>query len=331
MPGARYLRIALLLVLLSALGSGGYMLIEGWGLLDALYMTVISVTTVGYSEVHPLSPAGRIFTIVLVIAGVGLFFYAIGDIAGAFLEGHIKGFMEKRRMEKAIAKLSNHFVVCGFGRIGRIISRQIADHGIPVVIVENDPEVIPEVTSEGFLYIEGDATLDETLERAGVKKARGVVCVLRSDADNVYITLTARSLNPGLMIESRASDLSSEKKMIQAGADKVISPYEVGARRMALAILKPSVTQFLDLAVHTPSFDLRVEQLPVEEGCVLDGKSLMESNIRKETGANILAVQQMTDQMIMGPDPGYVIRSGDVLIALGDSGALLALRKMTSP
>ncbi len=326
----RLLRVAVFLMALWILGIVGYMIIEGWNFFDSLYMTVISFTTVGYEEVHPLSQTGRAFTIVILMAGVGLFFYAFGILADAFVEGYLKGVLEKKKMEKAISKLSNHFIVCGYGRIGKTISRIISERNIPVVVIENDPEIIKEIEKQKHYFIEGDATQDEVLLRAGVERAKGVICVLQSDADNVYITLTARSLNPGLMIEARASDNKSEKKMIQAGADRVISPYEVGAWRMALAVLQPTVTEFLDLAVHSPDFDLRVEQLEILPGSRLDGVTLMQANIRKMTGATVLAVQQLADKMIFGPDPNYMLRGGDIMVALGREKEIASLKELAS-
>ncbi len=320
--------VTAMLVALWLFGVAGYMVIEGWSLLDSFYMTAITLSTVGYGEVHPLDPAGRIFTVVLLVWGTGTFFYAVGVITDAFFEGHLKGLLEKRRMDKAIGRLSNHYIICGFGRIGRTIAKVFQEKGIPVVIVERDQEVIKEVAETGFPFIQGDATKDEVLVAAGVKRAKGIICVLRSDADNVYITLTARSLNPGLMIETRASDHDSQRKMIQAGANHVISPYEVGARRMALAVLQPTVTEFLDLAVHSAGFDLTVEQIEIAPGSALDGVSIKDAAIRARTGCTVLAVQQPSDRMILALGPDYVFSSGETMVALGTSQGLIKLKEL---
>lgn len=326
----RWARLSALLLLLWAAGVGGYMWIEGWSFRDALYMTTISLTTVGYEEVHPLSPEGRSFTVGLLLVGVGFFFYALGLLSQAVLEGHLRGFWERRRMEKAIDKLNHHFIICGYGRIGRTIQRTISERGIPVVVVENQREVVEELSAAGLLYVEGDATQDEVLLTAGVERARGVICVLHSDADNVYVTLTARAINPGLMIVARADDANAEKKMIQAGADRVISPYEIGARRMALAVLQPTVTEFLDLAVHSTALDLKIEQVELAEDSPLVGRSLAEAAIREETGVTVLAVQQLENHMFLGPPPSYVLRGGDILVVMGDGRGLAAFRDLAS-
>ncbi len=320
--------VVLMLMALWFFGVSGYMLIEDWSLLDSIYMTAITLSTVGYEEVHPMSPYGRVFTIVLLVWGTGTFFYAVGVIINSFFEGHLKGLLEKKRMDKAIGQLNNHYIICGFGRIGRTIAKVFQEKGIPVVVVEKMDEVLKEVKEAGFPVIQGDATKDEVLIKAGVKRAKGIICVLRSDADNVYITLTARALNPGLMIEARASDHDSERKMIQAGANHVISPYEVGARRMALAVLQPTVTEFLDLAVHSAGFDLTVEQIEIAKGSELDGVSIRDAAIRARTGCTVLAVQQPSDRMILALGPDYVFSSGEIIVALGTSRGLIKLKEL---
>jgi len=267
MLGIKKIVILSLMVLgLWVLGICGYVIIEGWGVRDALYMTAITLSTVGYGEVNPLSPSGQIFTIILIVLGVGLFFYGFSILFDAFLEGHVKGFLERKKMAKKLKDLNGHYIVCGYGRIGSTIACTLSERGLPIVIIENDPDALERIKKDGHLWVEGDATRDEVLKQARVEVAKGVVCVLKSDADNVYITITARWLNPGLLIVARASDPRAETKMIQAGADRVISPYENGAKRMALAILQPTVTEFLDLAVHSAKFDLTIEQIEIKKG-----------------------------------------------------------------
>ncbi len=323
--------LLLLLAILWATGITGYMVIEGWNFLDSLYMTVISLTTVGFTEVHELSDKGRIFTIVLLATGLGLFSYCVGILAEATIEGHFKGVLARKRMQKAIGKLNKHFIICGYGRIGRTITTAIVERGIPVVVVENNPDVISELEGRNMLCVHGDATHDETLLKAGVNRARGIVCVLHTDADNVYVTLTARTLNPGLLIVARADDSNAEKKMIQAGADRVISPYEIGAKRMALAVLQPTVTEFLDLAVHSTTFDLCIEQIEVSEGSPIDGVSLKKAAIRQKTGCTVLAVQRADGDMIVSPDPNLILASGDILVTLGTVHGLEDFKALTSP
>ncbi|MGB9712022.1 MAG: potassium channel family protein [Dissulfurimicrobium sp.] len=326
----RVLFIFLLIIALILFGTFGYMIVEGWSALDALYMTIISISTVGYGEVRPLSSAGRIFTMTLITMGVGLFFYAVTALAETMLEGHLKGLWEKRKMEKTISRLSQHFIVCGYGRIGRSISDMISKEGHTVVVIENDPEALRNTQKAGFLYIEGDATQDEYLIKAGIEKARGIICVLKSDADNVYITLTSRLLNPGLLIVARASDSRAEKRMAQAGANKVISPYEIGARRMALSVLKPTVIEFLDLAVHSSDLGISIEQIVVNAGSAVDGVTIRDIGLRQKTGVTVLAVQKLADSMILGPDPDYILKAGDIVIALGSEKGLNELRTLVS-
>lgn len=321
-------RIFLLLFTLYILGVAGYMVIEGWDFLDSLYMTVISLTTTGYRETHPLTPKGRVFTLILLTLGVSFFVYAVGILTEAAVEGHFGGLLKKRKMENAIKKISQHFIICGFGRIGKIIAESIHKAGIPLVIVENNPNLISEIEKGGYLYVEGDATQDEVLKSAGVDRARGAISVLGSDADNVYTTLTARAMNPGLLIVARASDKKAEKRIMQAGADKVISPYEIGAKRMAHAILKPTVIEFLDLAVHSLDFNLFIEQVNISEGSFLDGKSIQEVDLRKITGVTILAVQKPTERMISSPSPECVLSGGDIAIVLGDNKGLSKFKEI---
>jgi len=323
----RLVLILFLLAVLMSAGIIGYMVIEDWSLLDSIYMTVISLTTVGYGEVHPLTPKGRVFTVFLLLTGLGLVSYSVSMLAQAALEGHIKGIWGRKKMDKEISKLRNHYIICGYGRIGRTIAKAVQNRGLPVVIVENDPEIQQEIENDGYLYIPGDATHDEILKQAGVERARGVICVLPNDPKNVYATLTARSLNPGLIIVARADDANAEQKMVQAGADRVISPYEIGAKRMALAILQPTVTEFLDLAVHATGFNLQIEQIEIKEGSYLDGLSLQQASIRQKTGASVLAVQREDKEMVVSPPPDFVLRARDIIVALGSAKALQSLKE----
>ncbi|MBW1719520.1 MAG: potassium channel protein [Deltaproteobacteria bacterium] len=324
----RLLTVASLLLGLWILGITGYVIIEDWNVFDAVYMTTISLTTVGYAEVHPLSQAGRIFTALLITLGVGFFFYALSVLAGAILEGHLKGLLGKKKMEKTISKLKQHFIICGCGRIGMSICRVLKERHYPLVVIENDPSIIQEIEVNNLLYVKGNATHDEILIQAGVERAKGIICVLSTDADNVYITLTARSLNPGLSIVARADDARAENKMIQAGANRVISPYEIGASRMALAVLQPTVTEFLDLAVHSPAFELSIEQVEIDSKSSLNGVSLIDSALRQKLGVTVLAVRQSTGEMTLTLPPDYIISGGDIVVALGSREGLNSLREL---
>jgi voltage-gated potassium channel len=322
--------IALMLVALLSTGTLGYIFIEGWRPLDALYMTVITVATIGYGELKPLSDAGREFTMAIIVMGVGFFAYSINVLTEAAVEGRIKDIFNQRRMQKAISKLENHFIICGCGRIGRTILEMLLREGIPAVVIESNATVISELEEAGYLVIVGDATSEEVLQHAGISRARGIVCVLQSDADNVYITLTARLLNPSVFIMARASDRKAERRIYQAGANKVISPYEIGARRMGMAILKPTVIEFLDLAVHCADFDLSVEQYEIGDSSVLVGRTLKEIGIRERTGATLLTVKRKADAVMSSVHPDYVFQKGDLVVVLGSSESLNKFSAMVS-
>jgi len=248
----------------------------------------------------------------------------------AAVEGRIKDIFNQRRMQKAISKLENHFIICGCGRIGRTILEMLLREGIPAVVIESNATVISELEEAGYLVIVGDATSEEVLQHAGISRARGIVCVLQSDADNVYITLTARLLNPSVFIIARASDRKAERRIYQAGANKVISPYEIGARRMGMAILKPTVIEFLDLAVHSADFDLSVEQYEIGDSSVLVGRTLKEIGIRERTGATLLTVKRKADAVMSSVHPDYVFQKGDLVVVLGSSESLNKFSAMVS-
>lgn len=325
----KILIVALLLMGLIVGSTAGYVLIEGWSLFDALYMTVISVATVGYGETHTLSTAGRAFTMMVLVLGVGIFGYAINVLTAATVEGHIKEYWYRKKMQHNIAKLQGHYIICGYGRIGKTINEMLKEEGYQTVIIENYPATCEMLKQQEQLHLHGDATQEDTLIEAGIKNAGGIVCVLQSDPDNVYITLTARVMNPSIMIIARASDKKAEKRILQAGATKVISPYEIGARRMALAILKPTVTDFLDLAMHSPELDLNIEQVEISPSSKLDGVSMIDANLRQKTGVTVLAIHKVAQQLIISPQPEHVLTAGDVLVVMGTEQNLNKFKQIT--
>ncbi|WP_231887757.1 potassium channel family protein [Thermodesulfatator autotrophicus] len=308
-------------------GTFGYFLIEGWNLFDSFYMTIITLSTVGYSEVHPLSHEGRIFTSFLIFAGVGVAFYVFTMITEAVVSGQLQDFLGRKRLESKLETLHDHYIICGYGRIGKHICHMIAKE-VPFVVIEKNPKVIEEIDKAGFLYLEGDATQEEVLQKAGIERAKGLVSVLRSDADNVYITLTARGLNSKLFIIARADEEHVEQKLKRAGADKVVSPYLIGARRMALSILRPAVTDFLELVTPTKHLELQLEEVRISSKSDLVGKTLINSQLRKISGAIILAIKKVTGEMVLNPPPDYEFEPGDVLVALGDRESLAALEEL---
>ena len=298
-------------------GTFGYSTIEDWGLFESLYMTIITLATVGYSEVHNLSHQGQIFTIFLIVFGVGTIAYTIGLMIQFMVEGQLQQIMGRKKVQKQISRLRGHYIICGYGRIGRLISREFASKPIPFIVVENDPKRCQRMLENGHLFIEGDATQDEVLEQAGIHQAKGLITVVTSDAANVFIILTARGINPKLFIMARASEEGAEVKLMRAGANKVISPYTIGASRMAQAILRPSVVDFIDIAIGQDSVELQMEEIPVVPESKLVGKDLIQSGIRKELGLIIIGIKH-ADKMIFNPAANTIIEAGYILIAMGE-------------
>ncbi|BAU24069.1 potassium transporter TrkA [Caldimicrobium thiodismutans] len=297
-------------------GTLGYIIIEGANPFDALYMTVITITTIGYEEYVPLSTAGRIFTIFLALGGVGFFFYILAVFSEIVVKNTVENLWGKK-MEKQIAKLKDHCILCGFGRIGRYIYEFIHQE-IPMVVIEKNSEILKELKEKGILHLEGDATSEEILIKAGIERAKYLVAVLGEDAENVYIVLTARNLNPQLYIVARADNPRVEKKLLQAGANRVLSPYVIGARKMALSLLKPNVMDFMEIASPELQMDLQIEEIFVEEGSTLAHKTILESKIREQTNAIILAIKRRSGEMVFNPSSQEKILPGDILIALGE-------------
>ena len=321
------LSIAALLVVI-ALGTLGYSLIEDWATFDALYMTVITLATVGFKEVHELSPEGKAFTIVLIICGTGIIAYTLSCLLQFTLEGQLRKILGRKKLESRISKLRNHYIICGFGRIGHLICREFQSRPTPFVIVEKDPHHIERIDREGYLFVEGDATDDETLLAAGIDHAKGLITAVTSDTDNVYITLTARGLNPKLFILARAGEEGSEKKLMRAGASKVISPYTIGANRMAQAILRPSVVDFIEIATASEHLELQIEEIAIAADSVLAGKNLIDSGVRRSMGIIIVGIKQTDGQMIFNPPPNKVIEPESVLIILGQRKSISQLEKI---
>ena len=309
-------------------GIGGYMFIEGWNFFDSLYMVVITLATVGFGEIHPLTFHGRIFTIVLILVWAGIGFYALSSIIQPIIEGEIRKVLGRKKLEKEIRNLKDHYIVCGFGRMGSYISRELRNASVSYIIIEKDEYLREKLERENYLYLYGNASEDEVLIEAGVKKARGLVAVVASDADNVYITLTARQLNPNLFILARSTNESSERKLQQAGANKVISPYQMGAVRMVQAILRPAVLDFIEIAFHGKSMELQCEEFLVKPNSSLVGSSLQEAEIRKNLGVIIVAIKETSGKMVFNPSRDVRINAGDTLITLGEKKDLVRLEKI---
>ena len=325
----RHLLIAIIVILILLFaGTTGYRLIERWSFLDALYMTVITITTVGYGEVQHLSRAGRIFTVFLILSSFGIMGYIVGSFAQTIIAGQIRQTLGRRKLEKKVKRLKNHYILCGYGRIGSFIAREFEVENIPFVVIEKDPERIKLIEEDGFPYVEGDATDDEILVSAGVEKAKCLVAATGSDADNLYITLSTRSLNPTIYILSRASEEGAERKLLSAGANRVVSPYLMGAARMVNAVLRPNIVEFVDLVVERKHLELQLEEITVEDDARFKGKPLREAGIRRELGLIVVAIKKATGDMLFNPSSETLIEKGDVLIVLGEKKYLGMLEKL---
>jgi len=321
--------VALLLAVI-AFGVLGLMLIEGWGLLDALYMTLITISTVGYKEVHPLSPYGKLFVLLLIVLGVGSFFYIITKIAEFVVSGQFGGALGRRKMKKTIDALRDHFIICGFGRVGQQVAMELEREGVPFVVVDNNPESIQSCENYGFLHIDGDATNDDVLKEAGILRAKGLVTATDSDADNVYIALSAKALKKDLFVVARSNLEKSEYKLIKAGADRVISPYSIGGRRLASLLLRPAVVDFLDVVMHSKDIELLMEEVLVHPRSTFADITMEEARKRCIKGANILAIRKKDqERFVPNPQSDMVIEKGDKLIALGTRAQLKELEGLT--
>jgi len=299
-------------------GTVGFHNFEGWGYIASLYTTVVTLSTVGYGDYYPHTEAGQLFTVVLIIFGVGTMLYTVGLFAETLVEGRLQVILGRRKLDKIIEKMNNHYIICGCGRIGFLICKELKEEKIDFVVIDNNPEVILKIEEEGFIYCKGDATHDRTLLDAGIKRARGIVCVLPSDAENLYVILTAKELNQEIYILSRSEEEVSEHRLLRAGADRVMSPYTLGGMRMAMAILRPAMLDFIEITTSRQSLELQMEEITVCSGSPLIGKSIVEADIRQRYGLIIVAVKKDTGRMIFNPLANYQFEKGDMLIAMGE-------------
>lgn len=298
-------------------GVAGYMRLCDYTFVEALYMTVITLTTVGFTEVRPLDETGRIFTIVLITGGVSLIAYHIAAFGQMFVEGTILEVYRRHRVKKKLLGIKDHYIICGYGQMGKIIVDQLRRHGVPMVVIEVDETASARLQELGIPHLAGDAKEEENLYAAGILQARGLVAVVHSDTDNVFIVLTARDLNRNLFICARAGSPGTEKRLLKAGADRVVSPYASGAMRIAQNILRPTVTDFLELAFSGEGMELSMEELIIPAGADLAGKDLMHSGIRSDFNLIIVAIKRPDGLMIYNPSPRENLQVGDTLIAIG--------------
>lgn len=306
---------ALVLVAVFAYGMAVFMLVEGWNALDSFYQVVMTLSTVGFMELHPISEHGRLLVAVLILLGVGSFAYLVGAMTQVIVDGKLHDLWGKRKVRKILERLEGHYIVCGFGRIGQVVAQEVRQAGQTVVIIERDPELLAEIQAQGYLVLAGDATEDETLLAAGVERARGLFACVDTDAENVFITLSARQFRPDIPIVARADRPDAVAKLERAGAQRVITPHHIGGRRIAQVMLRPTVTDFMDLALQGKN--LQMEEAQVAPTSPLAGTTLATSGIRPRFGLMIIAIDKPGAGMVFNPQPDQVIAAGDTLIAVG--------------
>jgi voltage-gated potassium channel len=315
-----YSRLKVSLILLFTVifaGTIGYSAFEDMPVFDAFYMTVITISTVGFSEIKPLSQVGRLITVIIIVSGISVLTYTLGQVARIFVEGELQSILGRRKLEKQISELNDHYIICGSGRIGTIISRELSNENIPFVVIEQDSEKVKQLEEDHFLYLNMDATAEEALLQAGIKQAKGIVTAVKSDSDNVFITLTAKGLKPDIFVLARASDVKNESKILRAGATRVVCPYLFGGRRMAQILKKPTVVDFIDFAMMDSQLGLSMEEAVVGPTSDLIGKTLIDSQIRQKFGVVIVAIKKPTREMVFNPTPTEKLESQDTIVVIG--------------
>jgi voltage-gated potassium channel len=318
----------LFLAVIVAVGILGYVFIEKWNVLDSVYMVVLTLSTVGFEEVHPLSPAGKIFTIVIIVGGVGSAIYAAGQIAEIIVAGEMTGYRKRKSMDKKLREIKDHYLICGFGRVGHQVAQMFEARQVPFVVIDTKKETREELEAKDIPVLIGDATEDTVLTAAGIDRAKGLIACSDSDVSNVYITLSARQLNAGLYIVARASLKETEKKLTMAGANRVISPYYISGVRMAAMATKPVAVDFLDLVTHGGLVDFSLFQIAIPVGSPLDRKSIAEADIRNISGALVLAIRKADGTFDLQPKDTSQIEANDVLVVLATQEQFEVLQGM---
>lgn len=318
----RVVLVAALLLLTLCIGTLGFHAIENYSWFDAFYMTLYTMTTVGYMELHPLSHAGRIFNSFLILFGVSAMFLSVGAITQTIIDMELRDPLSARRTRRMIEKMQNHFIVCGFGRVGRSAASELQRAGVPFVVMDRAEERVQRALHSGMQALAADSTRDESLRHAGVARARGLIAALATDADNLFVILSAKNLNPGLTVVTRAAEEDAEGKLRRAGADTVFAPYTIAGLRLAQALLRPHVSRFLDFTTKNIDLDVAIDQVQVAAGTEFVGKTLRELQIRRELGIIVLAIRKSDGQMVFNPPAEMEISSGDFLIVMGEQANL---------
>lgn len=319
--------VGVILVAVILFGTVGYSIVERWPLLDALYMTFITLSTVGFKEVYALSPAGKMFTILLILVGVAGAAYTLRAIGEWIVEGEMKKLLGRRKMQKGLKELVDHYIVCGFGRVGRRVAQELCTRRVPFVVIDNDPQRVEQAEKDRFFFVQGDSTADQTLMDAGIDRARALITAVANEADGVFIVLSARQLNPNLFITARAETEEGKKKLLRAGANKVISPYKIGAIRMALTTLRPNLVDFMKVITFDKDTGLTIEEIQIKPGSPMINNTLRECPIRKELGIMVAGIKKVGKDVFLNPSPDTTIEAGDILIVIGEKEGLEKLEK----
>src|SRR5471030_908227 len=301
------------------------MTIEGWDAWDAFYMTIITITTVGYEEVHRLSRTGQAFTVVLLLSGVGAALYTFTLLATVVVEGGLPKRLQRRRQQRMLETIKDHFIICGYGRIGSIVAQQFRRQRIPYVVVERNAERVQTAIEEGALGVEADASREDVLKRIGIERARGLIAAVGTDAENVYAVLIARVMRPDLFIVGRAETEDATLKLKRAGCDRVISPYQIGAVQMAQTAIRPAVVDFMELATNADNVELAMEEITIAPRSALANQSILNANLRQRYGVIVIGIQREDRRMEFNPEPDTAIRPGDKLVVLGRPDSLRRL------
>ena len=324
----RFLSIILAVIATLLTGTVGFTLIEHWPPFDAFYMTLTTMTTVGYGEIHELSRVGRVFNSFLIIFGVTTLFIAIGAMTQTIIELEFGDLLGKRRNKRMIDKLTDHYIICGYGRVGRGAANELQHAGVPFVVVDIDPERVERAMTAGMLAVAADSTRDETLRQVGIDHARGLVAALATDADNLFVLLSAKGLNPKIYVAARAAEEGAEEKMRRAGADAVFAPYSITGHRLAQSLLRPHVVQFLDFTTKDIGEDIAIEQVRVSEASHLATKTIREMQLGRDVGVIVMAIRKADGQMIFNPPADTGVHGGDYLIVMGRPGNLRTLETL---